>query len=95
MAVEHVTVREFDNFVENHNHQIENIWKAIEDSTKANTTTAQNVAVLSTQINEDREDRKIKDQRVWGLTLTFIGVMFTASIPFLVKAANLIFGLVV
>lgn len=95
MAVEHVSVREFDNFVREHNHQLETVWKAIEDSTKANTTTAKNVAVLSTQMTEDREDRKIKDQRVWALTLTFISVMFMASIPFLVKAANLVLGTIV
>lgn len=94
MATEFVTLREFDNFVKTNEKQQESIWHSIEQSVAANAKTSETVAVLASQIKEDREERRTKDQRVWALTLTFIGVMFTASIPFIVKTAEFVFGFV-
>lgn len=87
-----VTAREFDIRAKAVDDRFSRIETSLQRQADANAETAKNIALLAQQNKEDRDERKVKDQRVWALTLTFIGVMFTASIPFLVKAANVVFG---
>lgn len=96
-----VTIREFDAVIKHRDEVEARVWEAIASQAEAGKEAAARLNEITKsmavreELDKQRAERdKTRDKRLFAVFLTVVGVLMTASIPFIVKGLSVLFGVI-